>query len=209
MIVFFKGLVVGLLMCAPVGPIGLLCLRRTLANGAAAGLASYLGAALADGAYCAIAGFGVTFVSESVEHEELWLRIFGGVVLIVVGLRIVLSRSGPNRSVNDSQGLIHDFGSIFLITLANPFPLLVFTAVFAALGVGGWKGDYFSTAVLVAGVLAGSALWGPILVAGLSRFQPWLLLREKERYLLNLVAGSIIAAFGAAVALITLIHMAK
>ena len=192
--IFLKGLILGLIMCAPVGPVGLFCVRRTLNHGAAAGMVSVLGAATVDGIYCTIAGLGVTFIYDFVVHEQAWLAHVGGVVLILLGLVTAVSRPKPDGAPNNGTGLLGAYASTFLFMLANPLPILMFTAVFAALGMGGPKADYVRTATLVAVVLLGSALWAPILIAVLRFFQPQF--DFKERLWVNRISGGIIAAFG-------------
>jgi len=192
--IFLKGLILGLIMCAPVGPVGLFCVRRTLTYGAAAGMASVLGAATVDGIYCAIAGLGVTFIFDFVMHEQGWLVHLGALVLIFLGLRIVLVESKRTEASNNRKGLLGAYATTFVFMLANPLPILMFTAVFAALGIGSQKADYVRTAILVAGVFLGSALWAPILVAVLRFFQPQF--DFTQRLWVNRISGAVIAAFG-------------
>ncbi len=201
MLLYVKGFILGLIICVPIGPVGLLCLRRTLTHGKSEGVASYLGAASVDGLYCSIAGFGVTAVSTFVVTEELWLRLAAGLVLIGVGIGIYVSAVQERDSPPTAEGPVRSYVSTFLLTLTNPVPILVFAAVFAALGVGGWKGEYASTAMLVLGVFSGSAVWGPVLVTGLTLFQPHL---DGHRVrVLNKLSGAVMAAFGVGVEVLT------
>jgi threonine/homoserine/homoserine lactone efflux protein len=202
-IVFLKGLLVGLFMCAPVGPVGLLCVRRTLTHGTAWGLVSVLGAATADGVYCSVAGFGLTVVSQFLARGEIWLKVAGGLVLIFVGINIFRARPSSNPITNNVRGLLGAYSSAFLLMLANPFPIVVFAAMFTALGVTGWKGDYLQTATLVMGVVTGSALWAPILVATARRFRPNI--HVSRLGLVNRISGSIIAIVGVALILVTIV----
>ncbi len=192
--IFLKGLFLGLIMCAPVGPVGLFCVRRTLTYGPAAGMASVLGAATVDGIYCAVAGMGVTFVFDFVMHEQSWLGHVGALVLVLLGLKISLAEPKRTEANNNRKGLLGAYASTFLFMLANPLPILVFAAVFAALGVGGPRADYVRTAILVVGVFLGSALWAPILIAVLRFFQPQF--DFTQRLWVNRISGAIIAAFG-------------
>jgi threonine/homoserine/homoserine lactone efflux protein len=205
MLIYVKGFILGLLICVPVGPVGLLCLRRTLTYGKVEGVASYLGAATVDGLYCSIAGFGVTAVSTFVVTEELWLRLAAGLVLIGVGIVMYVSAAQEKDSPQSAEGPVRAYISTFLLTLTNPIPILIFAAVFAALGVGGWKGEYTSTAMLVLGVFSGSAVWGPLLVAGLSLFEVHF---EGSRVLvLKKLSGAAMAAFGVGVEVLTLFKL--
>lgn len=192
--IFIKGLLIGLFMCAPVGPVGLLSVKRTLTQGRAAGLASVLGATTADLLYCCLAGFGITLVSNFLKEKHLWLELAGGLILVCLGIKIFFSEPDTQPTNNGPTNLLGDFTSTFALMLANPLPLVVFTATFTALGVPGWKGDFISTAILMAGVFAGSALWAPILVGVATLFRPQL--NSRQLKLVNQIAGAIMAVLG-------------
>jgi threonine/homoserine/homoserine lactone efflux protein len=191
-----RGLLVGLSIAAPVGPIGVLCIRRTLADGRAIGLATGLGAAAADGVYGAIAGFGITAVADVLVGQQRWLRIGGGVFLLYLGVRAMLAQppaapTGGERSRRDRLGA---FTSTFALTLANPATILSFVAIFAGLGVGAGGGDYGSAVTFVAGVVTGSALWWLLLTTAVARLGR----RVGSRTLrwVNRASGAVLAAFG-------------
>lgn len=205
--IFIKGVIAGLMICAPVGPIGVLCVRRTLIDGRLAGLLSVLGASTADGLYCAIAGLGITYISYFLAQEKILLQLLGGAVLMLVGAGLFFStpRERPVRAAD--SGLFQAYYSTFLLMLANPVPILVFGAVFTALGVHGWRGDYISTGILVIGVLAGSALWAPVLVALVSIFRVRFTTREFRA--INRIAGALIFGFGAILSIATLLALAN
>jgi threonine/homoserine/homoserine lactone efflux protein len=152
-----RGLVVGLSIAAPVGPIGLLCIRRTLAEGRAHGLASGLGAATADAVYVCVAGFGLAAVSEALLRGQMWLGLIGGAYLVYLGLRTFRSRGTEGPPTDRLRGLTGAYGSTFVLTLANPATILAFGAVMAGLGVV--ERDTGRAAQLVLGVFLGSALW--------------------------------------------------
>jgi threonine/homoserine/homoserine lactone efflux protein len=192
--VMLKAFFVGFFTCAPIGPIGLWCVRQTLNNGRLAGLMAVLGATTVDGIYCTLAGFGITFISEFVQSRVMWLECIGGLILIGLGVAIYLSEPVQQRGNGTVTGLAAAFTSSFLLMLANPMPILVFAATFAALGVHGWNGDYLATSKLVAGVLLGSALWAPILVVAASIFHARVC-RDRTR-LINKVAGATILGVG-------------
>src|SRR5208283_1550437 len=99
---FLKGLFVGFFACPPIGPIGLLCVKRTLFRGRIAGLVSVLGASMADGIYCCAAGFGITFISEVLERAHEWIQLAGGLLIAIVGIGIVLSEP-PNQEPNSEK----------------------------------------------------------------------------------------------------------
>lgn len=201
--IFLQGFIVGLVLCAPVGPIGLLCVRRALAYGKAAGAASLLGAATVDGLYCSVAGLGITFIGTFLTEQELVIREFGGLVLVVVGLKIFFSAPAEKMNSSEDRGLLRWYWSAVLLTMANPMTILVFAAAFTALGVHGWKGDVFQTLALVSGVFSGSAIWSPILAFAVALFRPEL---EPARLrLLNRASGAIIVALGLALGVTALL----
>lgn len=189
-----RGLIIGFSIAAPVGPIGVLCMRRTLAKGRVSGLVSGLGAATADGIYGVIAAFGLTYVSNILVGYQTWIRLLGGLFLCYLGLRTFLSRPAEGPLVAEGDGLFAAYASIFFLTLTNPMTIIAFTGVFAGLGIGSATGDYWSAVLLVLGVFCGSALWWLLLSGGVS------LLRSKftPRTLawVNKVAGIVILSFG-------------
>jgi threonine/homoserine/homoserine lactone efflux protein len=191
---FIKGLVAGFIICVPFGPIGLLCVMRTLTDGKLAGVASVLGASVMDAIYCAIAGLGVSYVSNLLNKEGTFLRLAGGMILIAMGIKIFFTHPSEKAPEAKGHGLLASFGSSFLIMATNPLAIVVFTATFSALGIGGWQDAHLFTGFLVAGVFVGSALWAPILVAGVSLFNPQLTLHELR--LANRIAGVILCGFG-------------
>ena len=165
-----RGLVIGLSIAAPVGPIGVLCIRRTLTKGRVSGLVSGLGAATADAFYGCVAGFGLTFVSDLIVGQQGWLRLVGGAFLCYLGLKTFLSRPAEGGASTRESGLLGTYASTFFLTLTNPMTLLSFAAVFAGLGVGSAGGNYVSAGVLVLGVFIGSALWWLLLSGGVGLF---------------------------------------
>lgn len=189
-----RGLVIGFSIAAPVGPIGVLCIRRTLADGRASGLASGLGAATADAVYGCIAGFGLTFLSNFLVSQQTWLRLIGGLFLCYLGIKTFLSRQTEQARAVRGRGFVQAFASTFFLTLTNPLTIISFSAIFAGLGLAGSGGSYLSAGVLVVGVFLGSALWWLILIGGIGIF------REKfsrnEMRWVNRVSGAIIIGFG-------------
>lgn len=202
--ILMKGLAAGLIMCAPVGPIGILCARHTLLEGRLAGLFAVLGGSAVDALYCSAAGFGVAYASTFLHEEKFLLELCGGLILMGLGIHI-LRASAPSEPSHSParKGLFRAFTGTFLVTLSNPMPLILFTALFTATGIHGWRGDYRATALLVAGVLAGSTSWAPILVTLVSlfkvRFNPVQIRR------LNHGAGGLIFLCGLGLVLRTLL----
>lgn len=163
-----RGLALGFAIAAPVGPIGVLCIRRTLADGRLIGFVSGLGAATADAFYGAVAAFGLTVVADLLAGQRIWVRLFGGVFLCVLGLRTLLRRpvARPTRTTTGvRRGIAGAYGSTLALTLTNPATILSFAAIFAGLGLAGSAGRA-AAALLVVGVFLGSALWWLILSGG-------------------------------------------
>ncbi|MCJ7641579.1 MAG: LysE family translocator [Desulfobacterales bacterium] len=198
---FFKGFIIGFSIAAPVGPIGVLCIRRTLAEGRASGLISGLGAATADALYGCIAGFGLTFLSNLLIQHQVWIRVIGGLFLCTLGLRTFAAGPAKESDSVKGGGLAGAYGSTFFLTLTNPMTILSFAAIFAGLGLGSIGGDYLSSGVLVLGVFTGSALWWLIL-SGLVGMLGKMLSPKGMRWV-NRISGIIILGFGL-LALLTL-----
>ncbi len=200
-----KGLIPGFLICAPFGPIGLLCVRITLVDGKLAGVASVLGASVVDALYCAIAGLGISYISNFLRNEHTPLQ---------VGRRTRADRSweSPSFFLTHRRKTLSQRGTEFLLPWglrsSSCWPtlisILVFTATFTGLGIEGWQDAQVPTAALVLGVFAGSALWAPIFVAGVSLFSPQLTLSQLR--FANRIAGAILFFFGAVVCLLALLR---
>jgi threonine/homoserine/homoserine lactone efflux protein len=192
-----RGLVIGFSIAAPVGPIGVLCIRRTLAEGRAVGFVSGLGAATADSFYGAIAGLGLTVVSGLLVDQQTWLRLIGGAFLCALGVRVFRARPAENAAaVRKDSGLPGAYLSTLALTLTNPATILVFAAIFAGLGIGEARGDRRAALALVAGVFAGSAAWWLILSGGVSLLR--MRLTPARLRWINRLSGVILAGFGAA-----------
>ncbi len=192
---FLRGLVLGFSIAAPVGPIGLLCIRRTLARGRWIGLASGLGAASADAVYGAVAAFGLTAVTKFLTGFETPLRVGGGIFLVILGAKIFFTPPEQAEDDNSRGGHFGAWGSTFLLTLSNPATILSFAAVFAGLGLFG-NSQPDQAVWLVAGVFSGSAAWWLLLSSLVSIFRERLSARTLK--LVNRAAGLIIAIMGLA-----------
>jgi threonine/homoserine/homoserine lactone efflux protein len=165
-----RGLAAGLIIAAPVGPVNLLCIRRTLEKGWKSGMVSGLGAALADTLYGAIAGFSITLAIQLLIREEFWIHLVGGIFLMVIG--VVYYRM-PSRSLEagpDVSSVNSDFVSAFLLNVTNPTTVLSFLAVLATLGIGRQR-PLWQTSLLVAGIFCGSMIWWTILVSAANRLR--------------------------------------
>lgn len=158
--IFFKGFLAGIIISAPIGPVGALCIQRTMNNGRISGILSGFGAAAGDSIFAVIAVFGLTYISSLLNEKEAWFKIIGGIILLYFGLRVYLSK--PRDCSNEEMRINHfgTFGSAFLLTISNPLVILSIIAVFAVLGIVGPADNYSSTALLILGVFSGAVfLW--------------------------------------------------
>lgn len=195
---FLVGLGVGLATSAPVGPINIAAIQRALRSGFLAGFCAGLGAVLADGLYASFAAFGVTAVSDFVDENSAIIQTVGGLLVIVFGIRILLSRPHLENDEEPSPSLVSGIATGFVMTATNPGVVLGFLAIFGSLGK--WApdpGDYVGAAMLVAGVLTGALSWWVMLSALVSRLR----LRMNDTWLLwiNRGAGAALIAFGIAI----------
>jgi threonine/homoserine/homoserine lactone efflux protein len=188
-----KGMVIGFSIAAPVGPIGVLCIRRSLADGSRAGLAAGLGAATADAAYGSVAAFGLTVISGALVRRQFWLALVGGSFLCYLGLRTFISKPAEHAATAPVDSLLATYFSTVLLTLTNPATILSFAAVFAGFGLG-VAADYAGACALVLGVFLGSALWWLILSGGVG------LLRSRVTtdwmVAINRFSGALLLGFG-------------
>ena len=176
------------------GPIGILCIKRSLVNGRLNGLISGLGAASADAVYGCIAGFGLTFVSSFLVSQQLLLSLVGGAFLVYLGVRSFFSTVVEDQTQPGQQSLYRAYGSTFFLTLTNPMTILSFAAVFAGLGLANTGGDYGAALLLVFGVFLGSSLWWTLLSGGVGLFRK----RFKTQHLqwVNRISGIVLTVFG-------------
>ncbi len=162
---FLKGIAVGFIIAAPVGPVGMMCIHRTIADGKKFGFVTGLGAAIADTLYGCIAAFGLGFLAAELISHQILLRSFGGVVLCVIGIRALLNRRAPNPAAPKRDQLFGIFVSTFFITVTNPLTILSFVAIFAAIGIAEVREQMGWGIALVAGVFIGSAAWWVLLTS--------------------------------------------
>jgi len=191
--IFVEGLLIGCVVAAPVGPVGLLCMHCRLNRGKMHGFVSGIGAAAADAFYAMVTAFGLTIVSNFLAAEESRIRLVGGVLLCLMGIRMLLSKSAGQTQATDDRNYLTSFVSTFLLTLSNPMTFITFAAIFAGLGLPGSRG-HLESLVLTAGVFTGSGLC----FTAFSLFAGGLL----ERFVigklavLNHIAGAAIICFG-------------
>lgn len=191
---FLKGFVIGLMVAVPIGPIGLLCVNRTLSRGPAYGLFSGLGVATADAISAGIVALGLTLVSGFLLDQQLWLRLIGGTFLFYIGVKIFVTEPSETSASDQENNLLGAYASTFLLTLTNPLTLLSFVAIYAGWGLDDLTGHYLASAILTAGVFCGSAIWWVVL----SSAMPLVRMMFSHRGLrwVHRVSGVIIAGFG-------------
>ncbi len=191
---FIKGLIIGFSIAAPVGPIGILCIQRTLSNGNIQGLVTGLGAATADALYGFIAAFGLTFISDFLVDQSIYFRIIGGIFLCYLGIRAFSKKpSAQSNSLKNSTAL-SAYGTTFFLTLTNPMTILFFAGVFAGLGIVSESIHYAAAGLMVIGVFAGSAAWWLLLSGATGIFRHKI--SEGKMALVNKISGVVILTFG-------------
>lgn len=192
---YITGLVLGFGIAAPVGPIGVLCIRRTLTDGRLIGFVTGLGAATADAFYGGVAAFGLTALSGALVAQQGAIRMVGGVFLAYLGIRTLLARPASHAARAATHGNpAAAYASTVVLTLTNPATILSFAAIFAGLGLAASQQDYPSAALLVLGVFCGSALWWLLLsgVVGLLRSR----VTAAALRWVNVASGILLLGFG-------------
>jgi len=197
LVVLLQGYIVGVAIAAPVGPIGLLCIRRTIEHGIFMGFATGMGAAIADTFYGAIAAFGVSAALEFLQGHQTGFRIVGGLFLLVVAVRAFAQKPAAEEQevarIPDSRTAIAGFMTGLTLTLTNPATILAFIAVFAGFGLGANLG-YFDAATMVLGVFLGASSWWLALSSGVAAVRHRI--TEQGLTLLNHCTGVGLACFG-------------
>ncbi len=191
---FAKGLMIGFSIAAPVGPIGILCIRRSLSEGHWVGFFTGLGAASADALYGFIAGFGLTLISNFLVSQQMGLKLIGGLFLCYLGLKIALAKPAESAATPSGK-VVSAYASTFFLTVTNPMTILSFVAIFAGLGLGS-ANNYWDAGILVLGVFLGSAFWWLILVSGVSLFRDQI--SADTLQWINRISGILILGFGLA-----------
>ena len=195
----FKGFVLGLAIAAPVGPVGILCIRRTLSHGRVVGLVSGLGAATADAVYGVVAGLGLTILTDRLIETQTWMRLIGGLYLGYLGAKTFLAPPPDQEAQASHKGIAGAYVSTFALTITNPMTIFSFLAAFASAdGLASRE----NVLLLVCGVFSGSALWWLTLSTGVSLLRGRFTARSM--HWVNRIAGIAIIAF-AAVALVGLL----
>jgi threonine/homoserine/homoserine lactone efflux protein len=197
MTLFWNGFGIGLSIAAPVGPIGVLCIQRTLNQGRAIGFVSGLGAATADASIGSIAALGLTVVSRFIADQQMWLRLIGGAYLIYLGIKTFRSRPAEMSTTDGRRGLAGAYGSTLFLTLTNPLTIFSFMAIFAGFGAGSPSSGDVTAFLIVIGVFLGSCTWWLFLVIITGIFRSRLNARSMQW--INRGSGVIISAFAFAI----------
>lgn len=204
--IFLRGILIGLLASIPLGPIGVLCIQRTLSKKHKSGFISGLGAASADTIYSAIAFFSLSVVMSFIENNMTLIKVIGGLCVVIVGVNIFLTNPAVQirRNRAGKSSLWQDYISVFFITFANPAFILIFVALFAAFGLNTDSVSMANGVLMIVGVFVGGSLWWFTLTFIVN------LLRKKfrPRHLLwiNRISGALIVLLGAITVLLMFVN---
>lgn len=189
--IFLRAFLIGISIAAPVGPIGVLCIRRTLSNGKLAGFLSGMGAATADMVYGAIAAFGLTLITTALIENAFWLKLLGGLFLLYLGIKTFFEKPADQAALAKQGGYFSMYFSTFFLTITNPITILSFAAIFAGTMIGQNMGSPF---LIVAGVFTGSASWWLALSFGVGLMRDKL--NQNHMVWINRFSGATIFVFG-------------
>ncbi len=194
---FIKGLLIGLFASIPLGPIGVICIQRTLNKGKISGFVSGLGAASADTFFAAIASFSLTIIIAFIEEKREIFQLVGGVVVALLGVKIFFTNpvAQLRRHKRKKNGLLEDFLSVFLVTVTNPLAIFLFIALFASFGVVSEETNWEHSLIVLSGVATGATLWWYILTTLVNYFRAQF--RLKQLWWINKTSGAVIFILGA------------
>ena len=202
LILFIKGIVAGFIIAAPVGPVGILCIQRTLSKGMLMGLAPGVGGAVADMIFGGVAAFGLTFIADFLLRHDQWMRLGGGILLLILGMHGLLKQHAKMTPAPPSvSGAAGDAVSAFLLTVTNPMTILTFSPVFLAVGAVVPKDDRPAAWTLILGVMVGSCIWWVMLCALTELFRRRV--NSARIVIIHRVSAGLILFFGVVVLLST------
>ncbi|MFO7828987.1 MAG: LysE family transporter [Bacteroidales bacterium] len=193
-----KGIIVGFLASIPLGPVGVLCIQRTINKGRSSGMLSGMGAATVDSFFALVAALGLTFIINFIEEQQFYIQLIGGTILILLGAKIFYTN--PIRQIRrhrrQKNKLIEDFLSVLFLTLSNPLAVFLFVAAFAGIGLVTAKDSSFRSSLIIGGVFLGATLWWGLLTFFVDLFRKHF--RLKQLWWINKIAGIVIIVFGIA-----------
>ena len=197
-----SGMVMGLVAAVPIGPVNLICIRRSFAFGPVNGFVSGLGAALGDGLFAAIMGFGLTWIAQMIEGYAQIIELIGGALMVWMGYKTFVSpplpRNVDDKADKEGTNLFRAILSTFVLTVTNPVTLLSFGVMFAGLGgLAGGAGSFNDASLVVAGVVGGSAGWWLALTTVIGLFHTRI--DEKAMRIINRTCGVLVMVCGLAV----------
>jgi threonine/homoserine/homoserine lactone efflux protein len=201
-----SGAVLGFFAAIPIGPVNLICIRRTLHFGSFFGFVSGLGAALGDAMFASITAFGFTALAQLITGYSRLLQLVGGLFLLAFGISTFIASPPPNfkerlaAPVKNAPSQARAIASTFMLTVSNPATLIAYTALIAGLGVlAGETPSFFAAAFVVLGVFCGSAVWWLTLstIVGILHAR----INDRVIRIINEISGLLIATFGVAVLL--------
>ncbi|HRW62112.1 MAG TPA: LysE family translocator [Bacteroidales bacterium] len=193
-----KGIIVGFLASVPLGPVGVLCIQRTINKGRVSGLFSGMGAATVDGFFALVAALGLTFIINFIEQQQFLIQLIGGSVLILLGAKVF--NTNPIKQIRKHRRkknkLIEDYFSVLLLTLSNPLAIFLFVAAFAGIGIVSSNDSHIKSSFIISGVFIGAMIWWGALTFFVDLFRKKF--RLKQLWWINKIAGILIAGFGVA-----------
>ncbi len=192
--IFIQGMIIGLTLAVPVGPIALMCIQRAVADGRLHGIVSGIGVATADSFYAGVTFFGLTAISGLIIAHQVSLRLAAAVVLILVGMRIFLTMPAPLTVKTEHETYLKDYLSMVAIAIANPLTLIFFVAILPGFGVVFFENSVLSASEFVGGVFFGSTLWWIILCGSIGSVRSRI--SAEHLRLINRISGVMIVCFG-------------
>jgi threonine/homoserine/homoserine lactone efflux protein len=201
-----KGIIVGLLASIPLGPIGVICIQRTVNKSKLSGFLSGMGAASADTIFAAIAGFSLTFIISYIEERQIIFQAIGGVIVFVLGIKIFYTNpiKQLRRHKRKQNSLLEDYFSVLIVTITNPLAVFLFIALFASLGIVYDTSNWIFSLITVCGVFSGALLWWYILTTVVDFYRDKF--RLKQLWWINKISGAAIFTLGG-IAILGLLRM--
>lgn len=205
-ILLLEGILIGFLASIPLGPIGIICIQRTLSGTHRSGFISGLGAATADTIFATLAVFSLSLMTDFITAHKLWFTAIGGILIIILGFTIFYKHvSRPGTRKRTKSGLLSDYFSVLLLTFTNPAYILVFITLFAAMGISSEGNHAVVNLLLVLGVLVGASSWWMILTTIISKLRKKFRLRHI--WYINKITGGVVILFGALLILSLVVNL--